>query len=183
MKHQKLKPQKRLLRPIHPQNKTNAFKSIVERNRALFLQYAENKHPLPKIKASLWNGTALHLLELGAFISRDMHQAANQYLRVSHDILQTGPQGVSSQLGMPRRSQKIPFHARPYNPERELATETQWRDLTQILEEEGVKKILDNLKDDQDLPTLEYLMETEAALMKLQKGLLRLQNYLAEINI
>lgn len=183
MKRRTKRAMKSLLMPIHSFIHPARFRNKVQENRYHFLRSFWNKYPLPTIKASLWNGTALHLLELSGFISRDMHRAAHHYFQVSDEVLQTGPQRVTSQLGTPRRSARKPFYDRPHNMERELKTETQWWNLTKILEEEGVKKVLDNLKDDRDLPTLEYLMETELALSQLQKGLHRLQNYLGDARV
>jgi hypothetical protein len=177
------RPLKSILRPLHPKNHRLPFKNKIEENRHFFLQYLEERYSIPTIKTSLWCGTALHLLELSHKISPDMHQAANYYLALSKKVLQEGPSMPTSRFAPSHSKMPIPFSDRKQSPEKEYKIEKQWWDLSAILEEEGIKNVLDKLDKKAELPTLQYLIETEAALIQLQKGLTRLHNYLADARI
>lgn len=151
------------------------FRNPIKRNRYYFLQEMKKKYHLKIKNPWLWRGTGLHLLELSGFISSDMHRAANYYFQVSNHILKDGPQVAISKI----------FH-RSCSPsptsihKNEARIEKKWRDMTKILEQDDIKNILDTLADDRDLPTFEYLVQTELALLRFQKRLKHLQSYLAE---
>ncbi|MFN7662985.1 MAG: hypothetical protein ACK5PQ_04640 [Alphaproteobacteria bacterium] len=151
------------------------FRNPIERNRYYFLHEMEKKYHLKVKKPWLWRGTGLHLLELSGFISSDMHRAANYYFQVSNHILKDGPQvAISKIFHRSCHSSSTSIH------KNEARIEKKWRDMTKILEQDNVKNILDTLADDRDLPTFEYLVQTELALLRFQQRLQHLQSYLAE---
>ena len=159
------------------------FQTIMERNRYLFLQSLEQRYPLKKVKASLWRGTALHLLELSDKISPGMHQAATHYLEISHQILREGPQQPCSKFEGSLSHRAIPSYDQKQDPCQELALEQHWKKISLILQEARIKKVVDALGDIHDLSVLDHVLRTRETLVQLQKGLGRLKAYLAEERI
>ena len=111
------RPLKRLLPPQKSRHCPPVFRNLVEKNRALFLKYMEDQYSIPKIKSTLWNGTALHLLELTYAISPGMHQAAQKYFFLSQKILTDGPK-----RSRPKMERTMIKKITPSTPTKEVLT-------------------------------------------------------------
>ena len=86
------------------------FKNIVERNRYIFLHTLDQHYKLSGLKAWLWRGTALHLLELVHLISPEMHTAANEYFHISKKIL-----NEKSYFPLSRAGRRLSFNPTPFS--------------------------------------------------------------------
>lgn len=156
------------------------FRNAIEKNRFIFLQYLKETYNIPSIKASLWRGTALHLLELTHSISPEMHEAAETYFSLSHHLKKGGPRLSQSPTTRVHSRSTAPLRDRFYDEEKEKKTEKRWRNVLELLEKKKIRSILDELGEPQDLGTLEYLLRTKSALLRIQEGLSELHNYLKE---
>lgn len=166
------------LAPLASKQSDRCFRNPIERNRHIFLQSLKEKYNLPPIKVTLWRGTALHLLELAHYISPEMHQAADTYFSIAQEALKGSPRLAASKVKRPDPSAFVPLRDRFYDPTHEEKIEKHWRDLSSLLEKNGIKNLIDELGGSHDLKALEHLLKTKPTLRKVQKGLQDLQAYL-----
>lgn len=170
-----LRPKKRLIKKFQTVSPPKQLSRTAE-NRQLFLQYVHDKYGLDVLNVKAWSGTALHLLELSNTITKPMHQAAKDYYKFSTAIIATGPKRLQAAPYQPRYDGTPVHHSYDRPEDREF--EMYWRDITNILDHHQTKKLMDDLKSDQDLPCLETLLTTESVLKRLKKSLTDIEDYL-----
>jgi hypothetical protein len=170
-----LRPKKRLMKKFQTVSPPKQL-SRTAQNRQLFLQYVHDKYGINILDAAAWSGTALHLLELSNTITGPMHQAAKDYYKFSTAIIATGPKRLQASQCQPRYDGTPVHHS--YDRPEDKEFEMYWRDITNILDSHQTKRLMDDLRSDQDLPCLETLLTTESVLQRLKKSLLDIENYL-----
>lgn len=169
-----VRPKKRLIQKFKP-IPLSSTPCKVTQNRQLFLQYVHHRYGLD-VSVESWSGTALHLLQLSNTITEGMYQAAKNYFKFSTAVVQTGPQRLRASRCQPRYDGTPISHS--YDRPEDQEFETYWRDITNILDHHQTKKLMDDLKSDQDLPCLETLLTTESVLERLKKSLGDIEDYL-----
>jgi len=172
----RVRPVKKLSRPLNEPIDNALPTDIIQIRRARFLRYMEEKHGLQAKKEKPWSGSALDFLELTDSITPSMRHAAHTYFRFSSSVLQDGPK--RSQM---RYEDPALYTAAQQQSDHDAHFEKHWQKICSILDQHQTKRLMDNLKSDQDLPCLETLFGTEHVLSRLKESLTEIEQYLHHV--
>ena len=134
------------------------------------------------LKAELWSGSALHLLELTQHITPSMHAAADFYAQLSKRVVDQPLSHTLSRMdgtwsARESKRSKIPVFRDAPDTEDDRRYERTWRDLSHILARQGMRNTLTELGVYNNLDLTRRLLREERSLCRLRKGLGQMVTY------
>ena len=137
------------------------------------------------LKAELWSGSALHLLELTQHITPSMRAAADFYAQLSKRVVDQPLSHTLSRMdgtwsARESKRSKIPVFRDTPDTEDDRRYERTWRDLSHILTRHGIHNTLTELGVHNNLDLTRRLLKEEHPLHRLKQGLYEAALYIQE---